>query len=102
MHGRETLAFTDKGVAAFRRRLRRGIKKLKEGEAAFPMTQLGQPVPTYGGDTILRVPTTTLEDAALLEALAQKIAQIYHAGDEMVGGERTEHIRHGLRVLEAS
>lgn len=102
VHGRETLAFTDKGVAAFRRRLRRGIRKMKEGERPFPMTDLGQPVPTYGGDTILRVPANTLDDAALLEQLSHKIAAIYHSGDHLVGGERIEHIRHALRVLEAS
>jgi hypothetical protein len=101
VHGREVMAFTDKGVAAYRRRLRRAIRRHQEGTPPPPMTALGQPVPTYGGDTILRVPPTNLDDATLLDRLSHKIADIYRAGDTYVGQERTEIIRTALRDLEA-
>ena len=58
-------------------------------------------MPTYGGDTILRVPPTNLDDATLLDRLSHKIADIYRAGDRYVGQERTDMIRAALRDLEA-
>lgn len=101
VHAREIMAFTDKGVAAYRRRLRRAIRRLVEGTAPPPMTDYGQPVPTYGGDTILRVPSTDLDDATLLERVSHSIAAIYQSGDALVGQARIDHIRNGLRALEA-
>jgi len=101
VHAREVMAFTDKGVAAYRRRLRRAIRRNQEGTAPPPMTALGQPVPTYGGDTILRVPPTNLDDSALLERVSHKIADIYRAADALVGQERIDVIRNALRELEA-
>jgi hypothetical protein len=95
------MAFTDKGVAAYRRRLRRAIRRNKEGTVPPPMTALGQPVPTYGGDTILRVPKTNLDDGALLDRLSHRIADIYRAADVLVGQERIDSIRDALRELEA-
>jgi hypothetical protein len=58
-------------------------------------------VPTYGGDTILRVPPTNLDDATLLDRVSHKIADIYRSADALVGPERTEVIRGALRDLEA-
>ena len=101
VHAREIMAFTDKGIAAYRRRLRGAVRKLREGVAPPPMTDLGQPVPTYGGDTILRVPATTLDDATLLNQLSYKIAGIYKSADALVGQTRIDHIRAALRALEA-
>ena len=101
VHAREIMAYTDKGVAAFRRRLRRAIRRLAEGTPPPPMTAYGQPIPTYGGDTILRVPPTNIDDVTLLEGLSHKIAAIYQSADDMSGQARIDHIRSGLRALEA-
>jgi nitrite reductase/ring-hydroxylating ferredoxin subunit len=101
VHAREIMAFTDKGVAAFRRRLRRAIRALKDGTEPPPMTQYGQPVPTYGGDTILRVPPTNMDDATLLTELSHKIAAIYQSADALTGQARIDAIRSELKALES-
>ncbi len=104
VHSRESLAFTDRGVAKARRMLRKAIRSLAAGDP------LGRPtdcykgeIPTYGGDTMLRIPLQDgRDDGAVLKEISMKIADIYRSGDQLQGVERTAFIVDALKAYEAS
>jgi phenylpropionate dioxygenase-like ring-hydroxylating dioxygenase large terminal subunit len=94
VHSRENLATTDKGVALLRARLRNEIRALARGEAPTrPEGSGSQPIPTYGGDTVVRVAKSNDDDRALLKSIQETVAQIYFAADDLVGEERAAFIR---------
>jgi len=71
IHARENLGFTDRGVAKARRLLRDAIRKVKAGEAArHPSDDFDGVIPTYGGDTMLRIP---VQDGRLLRSTSLAI-----------------------------
>lgn len=102
IHARENLAFTDRGVAMVRRKLREAILKVKNGElVSQPASQFENAIPTYGGDTMLRIPQVEgRDDEALLKEVAHDVAEIYTSADNLVGAERTEFIRQKLKDYE--
>ena len=78
IHSRENLGFTDRGVAKVRRKLRAAIRNVAAGGDARSHPRLQCPIPTYGGDTMLRIkPQTGRDDAAVLKEVAARRAQIY-------------------------
>ena len=100
VHDRENLGHTDQGVSAYRQRLRNAIQKLQEGEEPMQPTELGLPIPTYAGDTILHAPKSNTDDRKLRSDLSIKVAEIFRSGDVFTGEERREHIRRQLRDLD--
>lgn len=94
VHKRENLATTDKGIALLRARLRNEIRALATGDALTrPEGSENQPIPTYGGDTVLRVAKSNDDDRALLQSIQEAVAQIYFSADHLVGEERAAFIR---------
>jgi hypothetical protein len=67
-----------------------------------PTDNVTNPVPTYGGDTVLRAPMRSNDDRAWMSGLSKQVADVYRSGDALVGTERVETIRAGLRALEAT
>jgi hypothetical protein len=103
VHAREHLGHTDQGVALYRRRLRRAIRRFGAGEGVLqPTDNVTNPVPTYGGDTVLRAPMRSNDDRAWMSDLSKQLADVYRSGDALVGTERVAVIRAGLRALEAT
>ena len=104
MHKRENLGFTDRGVAKARRLLRAAIREVKAGGSApQPTDNFNGVIPTYGGDTMLRIPLQEgRDDGAVLKEISQKIAAIYMSGDELQGRARHDHITAKLKEYEAS
>ena len=89
-------------VVQFRRRLRRAVRALAEGEAPLQPTALvTTPIPTYAGDTVLTVPMRGAEDRSFMAGPGHRVADIYRASDGETGETREAAIRRGLRVLEA-
>ena len=84
----------------YRQRLRDAITKLQEGEEPMQLSDLGLPIPTYAGDTLLRVPKSNTDDRKLRSEVSKKVAEIFRSGDELVGEERREHIKGQLRQLD--
>ena len=82
VHGRENLGFTDRGVAKARRLLRDAIRSVKAGEPARqPTDRFDGVIPTYGGDTMLRIPLQEgRDDGAVLKEISQEVAAIYMLG----------------------
>ena len=103
-HSRENLAFTDRGVAKVRRKLRKAIRSVGNGEAAPQATDVFScPIPTYGGDTMLLIRKQPgRDDAAVLKTVAQKVAAIYQAADGLPGNSRKDRIISDLKDYEAS
>ena len=52
-----------------------------------------KPVPTYGGDTTLRLPSSNSDDRELIRRAQHEVAKIYFAADRYVGGDRVDYIR---------
>lgn len=104
VHARENLCFTDRGVAKVRRKLRSAIRAVRDGEAARqPALVYKGVIPTYGGDTMLRIPPQQgRDDGAILKEVAHKVAEIYMAADDLKGQARIDRIRDDLKTYEAS
>ncbi|MBI3707955.1 MAG: aromatic ring-hydroxylating dioxygenase subunit alpha, partial [Proteobacteria bacterium] len=94
VHQREYLATTDEGVAMLRGKLKRDIKLVGQGKPiARPQGTPQKPVPTYGGDTILRVPKSNVDDRKLMAELQREVAKVYFAADKYVGEDRAAYIK---------
>ena len=104
IHARENLCFTDRGVAKVRRKLRAAIRSVAAGEPApQPAMIYNGTIPTYGGDTMLRIPPQPgRDDGAILKEVAHKVAEIYMAADHLTGEDRVNAIRNELKTYEAS
>jgi phenylpropionate dioxygenase-like ring-hydroxylating dioxygenase large terminal subunit len=97
IHKREYLGTTDEGVALLRAKLRRDIRAVAAGKPiSRPEGTPEGPFPTYGGDTILRIPPTN-DDATLLDRLQREVAELCFAADALVGEARTASIRRAIR-----
>ena len=96
IHAREYLGRTDEGVALLRGKLRRDIRAVVAGTPIAPLEGTPEtPIPTYAGDTIVRVPKAN-DDAALIAKLQAEVIQIYREADGFKGAERTDRIRHAV------
>jgi nitrite reductase/ring-hydroxylating ferredoxin subunit len=101
VHARENLTFTDRGIAKVRRKLREAIRNVKDGgKVPQPALVYDGVIPTYGGDTMLRIAKSN-EDDKLLKHVAHRVAEIYVSGDRYKGEERNDYIRSELKRFEA-
>ena len=83
-----------------RRKLRRDIRAVRAGDdIARPAGTEADPVRTYGGDTILRIPKRTDDEDGFLREIQHRVAKIYFAGSVYGGDERVEYIRRELAPL---
>lgn len=104
VHARENLSFTDRGVAKVRRLLRNNIRSLAAGNRVpHPTDNHDGVLPTYAGDTMLRIPLQAgRDDAAVLKEISFKVAEIFRAGDALAGDARNRFIKDELKTYEAS
>ena len=103
VHAREHMTAADQGVAAFRARVKAGIRAVANGEAPFqPADLAAPPIPTYCGDTVLRVAPGAGDDETLILEHSRKVLAIIRAGDHLKGEERDKTIIRRLKELEAS
>ena len=104
IHNRENLCFTDRGVAKVRRKLKKAILDVQNGgDVIQPAGHFDSPIPTYGGDTMLRIPVQEgRDDEATLRKVAHEVADIYISADHLRGLERRDHIVKHLKAYEKS
>ena len=78
-HADEQLATTDKGVALYRRMLRRAVRDLEAGQEP-PQLRPGAhgSVPTLAGDVVLRLPASNRNDADVQRRMGREIGRIVH------------------------
>ena len=91
-------------MAKVRRKLRAAIRDVADGKPApQPAVLFNNPIPTYGGDTLLRIPLQEgRDDGAILKEVAHKVAEIYMAADNLTGAERRAKIEADLEAYEAT
>ena len=102
VYSREHLGTTDRGVAMARNHHRRSIRRLAKGETLPQPTVLGDPVPLWGGDTILRIPKSNTDERQQISDVAHRVVDIYRAGDKYVGEERVAFMHKALKEFEAN
>ena len=101
-HEKEHLVPSDKGIVLYRKRLRRLCRALQQGERPVQPTELwANPIPTYGGDTVLRLPPDGSDDVGHLERIGQAVMEIQFAAEGLAGAVRDEAVIARLKVLES-
>ena len=102
VHANEHLAPSDKGISLMRRRLRAEIRKVAAGEAPMHVNEWRtNPVPTYGGDTVLAMPRVDSGDeAARLGGLSRALMDLQYEADDLAEPERVERVTRGMREIE--
>ncbi len=103
IHAKEHMGTSDRGVAMFRRRLRKEIRALADGvEPRQPMDSGPAPIPTWSGDTVLRIPAiANSDDHALAVDTLAKVVEILGEGGKIRGAQRDDLIVAQLKALEA-
>ena len=104
IHARENLSFTDRGVAKVRRMLRNEIRSVAVGNPVkHPTDDYDGILPTYAGDTMLRIPVQdSRDDGAILKEISFAVAGIFKAGDEQPIAERKQFIIDELKKYEGT
>ena len=102
-HPREHLGATDHGVRLLRNALRKNIRDLQQGiEPPRPQVPGGGAVPTFAGDTILRVPRSANDDRRLILETSRRIAASYVKFAALPDAERRAAIAGELAPLNVA
>ena len=102
-HSSEHLGSTDLGLAMLRRKLKTEIENLVKGiEPHRPEPVDGQPVPTTGGDTILRIPPNGCDDRQLIIDTCRNVAAAYVETQHLPDAQRREAIAKRLSSLNTA
>ncbi len=102
IHKKEHLVPSDRGIALMRRRLRRQCRDLQEGKRLLQPTDLApNPIPTYGGDTVLRLPPLDgQDDGDYLEKITARVMDLNFAADGRTGEDRDTFVIERLKAME--
>ncbi len=99
-HSKENLVPSDKGIQMYRRHLRREIRALADGREPPKVTDAGlNPVPTYGGDTVLQVPRRE-NDRSILARYGSAVMDAQFRSEELPLDERDMQIIADLKLIE--
>jgi phenylpropionate dioxygenase-like ring-hydroxylating dioxygenase large terminal subunit len=102
IHRNENLLPSDQGVAMMRQRIREQIKTVASGKKPYAATGInGLPVPTYGGDSVLNIPESNVEDNSFLSKLAHEFVQIQFEVDGKNEGERVKIVTNKLKEIQS-
>jgi hypothetical protein len=101
IHKLEHLATSDRGVALFRTRIRKGIRAVANGDPLpRPDDKSSSPIPTYCGETVVKIPRVPdSDDSQLLLDTSRRVAAAYRAADALKGNARNTHIEGQLNEL---
>ena len=98
----EHLVPSDKGIIQYRKKLRQLCRALQAGEEPEQVTgRWPNPVPTYGGDTVLHLPPVADNDRDYLIEIGERVLQIQFDAESVTGAARDERIIAALKQLEA-
>ena len=101
IHQNETLAPSDKGIALMRRALRQQIREVTSGADPIRVTDLRRnPVPTYGGDSVLKLPQQELDEANYLSELAHELMEAQYRVDDLEEHERITYVTGIMQAIE--
>ena len=98
----EHLVPSDKAIILYRKKLRKLCRDLEAGIKPGHITDLWQnPIPTYGGDTVLHIPTDPMDDSKRLIDAGEKVMQIQFAAETLSGSERDQVVIDELKSFES-
>lgn len=102
-HEKENLVPSDKGIVLYRKRMREIIRALQEGQAPRHTREVWPegPIPTYGGDTVLRLPKNGTDDAKLLRAAGHAVMQAQFDAEGLAEEDRVHRVVAALKAIEA-
>ncbi|MDH3762737.1 MAG: aromatic ring-hydroxylating dioxygenase subunit alpha [Gammaproteobacteria bacterium] len=99
----EHLVPSDKAIIQYRKKLRKLCRDLEKGIKPEHVTGIWKnPIPTYGGDTVVRVPADGKDDAALLNEVGERVMQIQYDAEALVGDARDRQVIDAFKALEAT
>ena len=102
-HKGEHLMPTDRGVMIYRRRIRKLIKNLSEGQdPPQPQKIKGESVRTNGQDTVLRAPKRNENDKEFVKLICSSVMKMQFEQEDMPLKERDNNIMNNLHEMEKS
>jgi len=102
-HKGEHLMPTDRGIALYRRGIRRLLRNLDQGKGVpQPQQMPGESVRTYGQDTVLRIPASASSgnDRDLLQRVEQQIMSLQFESESMPLADRDQFVIAQLQKME--
>ena len=101
VHDTEHLMPSDKGIALLRLKLKQALKDVANGkEPPQPTSTLPNPIPTYGSDTVLKLPPRDGDDHAYLLAIGKTIMELLFAADDLNAPLRDDRLIGQLKDIE--
>ena len=103
VHKNENLVNSDRGITLMRKRLREHIRAVQKGETpARASVANSSLIPTYGGDTVLRIPRKgDSDESQTLSKLAHAFMNIQYQADALDEDKRVRFVCEKLTELEA-
>ena len=102
-HKGEHLMPTDQGIMIYRRRIRKLIKNLQDGqEPPQPQKKKGDIIKTNGQDTVLRAPKRNIDDRKFIRSITSAVMKMQFETEDMSIEERDDHIILNLSKMEKS
>jgi nitrite reductase/ring-hydroxylating ferredoxin subunit len=99
----EHLVTSDTAIIQYRKKIRKLIRNMGKGQEPEHVTELfSNPVPTYGGDTVLKIPPDEENDAALLREIGDRVMQFQYDVESIKGSDRDQTVADALKHYEKS
>ncbi len=98
----EHLVPSDKGIIQYRKKLRKLCRDLQGGKQPSHVGDFWpNPVPTYGGDSVLRIPAQADDDSTTLTEIGESVMQIQFDAETLSGDHRDQAVIEALKAFEA-
>ncbi|MCP4327456.1 MAG: aromatic ring-hydroxylating dioxygenase subunit alpha [Alphaproteobacteria bacterium] len=100
-HQKEHLVASDRGIVGYRKRMRTIVRSLHAGEEPDHVTdnRPSGPVPTFGGDTVLRIPVGD-DDGATVRAISGAVMDTQFEVEDLPEEDRVSRVVARLKQLE--
>jgi hypothetical protein len=86
----------------YRKKLRKLCRDLEGGIKPGHVTGIWpNPIPTYGGDTVLHVPADTADDSSRLIDTGEKVMQVQFDAEALTGVARDQVVIDALKSFES-
>jgi hypothetical protein len=102
IHKNENLLASDQGVAMMRQKIREQIRSLDAGKEPLKVTELkDSPIPTYGGDSVINIPSSVQDENDFFSKLAHEFIKIQFEVDGKSEKERVEIVTNKLKEIQS-
>ena len=100
-HKGEHLMPTDKGIMLYRRKIRKLIKDLENGEKTPQPQQIpGEAVRTNGQDTVLKIPQKETNDRKYIRSIGSEVMKMQFEAEKMPLDKRDNYIMDKLNIMK--